>query len=209
MSEFLTIGLEDINNSTGVEFKPLEDGSYNAVCVGIVVTEMMNFDKTAKEDKIIFVYQVQEDGVNYYLKSAPNKKSLHEKSGLWKILGSWTKQKDATTLISKMGTNGKFDIKYFIGKPIQLTVKTKDVGEKTYNYISDYMAPKKGQSVVVAPDAIPAYITKDSKSADLITGITVKVFEDKKMVKITDNVKAQPVKEEPTVEDTQINDLPF
>lgn len=174
-TDFLTLDNTDINTSTGEStFVPLEEGLYNAVCVGIVVKEMQNFDKTAIEDKIEFVFQITENDQNYYVRSKPCKKSMHEKAGLWKILASWTKQKDAKTLIEKMGTDGQFNIRYFMGKPIQLAIKQREVGDKTYPYISDYMSPKKGQSVEVKADAVPAYIVKDVKIQEFVDGITIK-----------------------------------
>lgn len=206
--QFLTISTDDINAGAD-SFKPLDEGSYEAVCIGITVNEMQNFDKTAKEDKIIFVYQIRVDGINYYLKSAPNKKSLHEKSGLWKILSSWTKQPDASTLISKMGTGGKFVLKYFLGKPIQLTVKTKLVGTKTYNFISDYMSPKKGQSTTIAPDAIPAYIVAKVKSQDFVAGITIKEEKAKVVVAPTPTTSAKKAPAKAEVEEDEDKELPF
>lgn len=208
-SDFLTLGNNDINTLTGESnFTPLEEGLYNAVCIGLTVKEMQNFDKTGIEDKIEFVFQIVEGEQTYYVRSKPCKKSLHEKSGLWKILASWTKQKDAETLISKMGTHGQFNIRYFLGKPIQLTIKTKEVGDKTYPYISDYMAPKKGQSVEVKADAIPAYIVKDVKMKELVDGITIKepTVKTEKRATIADKVATtQPVDTEAANSD----ELPF
>lgn len=208
-NDFLTLGNSDINTSTGESnFTPLEEGLYNAVCIGLTVKEMQNFDKTGIEDKIEFVFQIVEGEQTHYVRSKPCKKSLHEKAGLWKILASWTKQKDAETLISKMGTDGKFNIRYFLGKPIQLTIKLKEVGDKTYPYISDYMAPKKGQATDVKVDAIPAYIVKDVKMKELVDGITIKepTVKTEKRATIADKVATtQPVDTEAANSD----ELPF
>lgn len=177
-NEFLTITNDDLPTSNGEGFKALEDGLYEAACAGIVVKEMQNFDKTGVEDKIIFLFQIKtEDGFRY-LQSQPMKKSIHEKATLWKLLAKWTKQKDAKTLIEKMGTDGKFDIKFFIGKPIQLTVESEEVGEKTYNRISGYMAPKKGAEGVIADAGVPEFVKNKAKSVTLADGLSIKVKEE-------------------------------
>lgn len=171
--DILIIDNDDLDK--GAESAGLEDGLYPAVCIGITVREMSNFDKTGIEDKIQFLYQIVNNGQNHYVRSRPLKKSLHEKSGLWKLLQSWTRQKDAVTLIEKMGTGGQFDIRYFIGKPIQLTIKNKSVGEREYPEISDYMAPRKDQPREHVVDAIPAYLANGVKQKYLIEGMSVKV----------------------------------
>ena len=203
-NDFLTIGNNDIHTSTG-EFTALEEGLYPAVCIGITVKEMQNFDKTGLEDKIQFLFQIVDNGQTHYVRSKPLKKSLHEKSGLWKLLASWTKQKDAETLISKMGNDGKFDIRYFIGKPIQLTIKQKEYNGKEYPEISDYMAPKKGQSTEVKVEAIPAYITKDCKSQDLVAGFSVKALETKALTEPSADAKELGLDKEEELS----SDLPF
>lgn len=205
--DFLTIGNDDINTSTG-EFTPLEEGLYPAVCIGITVKEMQNFDKTGLEDKIQFIFQIVEAGQTHYVRSRPMKKSLHEKAGFWKLLASWTKQKDAETLISKMGTDNKFNTRYFIGKPIQLTIKQKEHNGKEYPEISDYMAPKKGQSTDVTVEAIPNYITKECKLTALMDNFTVKALEPKSDAPVA--TTATPACTNAPVEETNnSDDLPF
>jgi hypothetical protein len=170
--DFLTIGNEDISTSGG-DFTPLEDGVYEAACAGIVVKELQNFEKTALEKKIILLFQIAtEDGFRY-LQSKPMKKSLHEKSNFWKLLQKWTKQKDPETLIKKMGTDGKFDITFFIGKPIQISVESEEVGDKTYNRIDAYISPKKGAKGITADANVPSFMVKDAFTVKLAAGISV------------------------------------
>lgn len=207
-TDFLTLGTNDINtpSNDGTKYEPLEEGLYNAVCVGIVVKEMQNFDKTGVEDKIQFLFQIVSDDKTHYVRSRPLKKSLHEKAGLWKLLADWTRQKDAETLISKMGTGGKFDIRYFIGKPIQLTIKQKEYNGKEYPEVAGYMSPKKGQSTDVIVEGIPAYLVKDVKSQNLLTGFTIK--EAKKDQSTTEKAP-QPVAEKAPPASKEDGDFPF
>lgn len=201
-NERITLGQEDIHTKTGEQFETLEEGLYNAVCVGITVKEMQNFDKTGMEDKIEFVFQIVNGATTYYVRSAPCKKSLHENAGLWKILASWTKQKDAQTLIDKMGTGGKFELSYFIGKPIQLMVKQKKVGDKTYPFISDYVAPKKGQLADIKFDTMPPFIVKNVKFKMFADGMTVKGDDCSEQAQEQTPEVAPPASEE-------ASDLPF
>ena len=187
----------------GPEGLALEDGLYPAVCIGITVKEMANFDKTGVEDKIQFLFQIV-NGQNFYVRSRPLKKSLNEKAGLWKVLQSWTKQKDAKTLIEKMGTGGQFDIRYFIGKPIQLTIKNKAVGDKEYPEIGDYMAPKKDQARDFIAEAIPAHLVRDVKQKYLIEGMSVKVVSPSAGVAPSD-----PACERTSGDAVLSDDLPF
>lgn len=172
-TDTLIIDNDDLDK--GHDGLKLEDGLFPAVCIGITVREMLNFAKTGMEDKIQFLFQIVNGEQTFYVRSAPCKKSLNVKTGLWKLLHSWTRQKDAETLIEKMGTGGQFDIRYFIGKPIQLMIKNKMVGAKEYPEISDYMAPKKDQPRDFIAEAIPAYLARDAKQKYLIEGMSVKV----------------------------------
>lgn len=208
MSKFLTLTESDIP-LTGEGFAPLEDDVYQAACAGIIVKEMQNYDKTGLEQKIIMVFQIPtDDGKFRYLQSRPMKKSLHEKSGFWKLLSKWTKQKDPKTLIEKMGTDGKFDIEFFIGKPIQLDVVSEVVGDKTYNRIDAYLSPKKGAAGVVADITVPAFMIKDAVEYKWADGIAVQA------TKADDTVATPPVDLSNFAVDTNADnssedDLPF
>lgn len=197
----LELTQDDIQEPKGEGFKPLEDSLYEASCAGIIVKEMQNFDKTAMEDKIIFLFQIPTDNGKFrYLLSQPMKKSLHEKATLWKLLSKWTKQPDAKTLIEKMGTGGKFDIKYFIGKPIQLTIGSEAVGDKTYNRIEAFMAPKKGAAGVIDDDSVPTFILDKAKATHLAPGLKIREKKAQeapvKPEKKVDTEQAPPASEE-------------
>lgn len=51
-------------------------------------------------------------------------------------------------------------------------IKSKEVGEKTYNNIDSYMAPKKGQAGVQADNTMPSFMTKDAKSTNIDPSVT-------------------------------------
>lgn len=204
MSDFLTI--DETLIPTGGEGKrePLAEGAYNATCVAMVTGIGENFAKTAKEPKVKFVFAIEEDGNTYFLRTEFMRVSLYDgqnPSTMWKILSAWTGQKTAKDLIAKMG---KFDMKFFLGKPIQIGVKING----THNEISTFFAPKKGQSVLTVEEIPEFFVSGDKFTNENIKFITIEGAKIKpKKVKEGDVT----VPNKPTVDTEAANtdDLPF
>ena len=156
--QFLTIDSSLIPEG-GENREPLAEGAYNATCIGIVSGNGTKYQKTETEPKVRMIFAVKEDEEIHFLRTNWMKMSLHDgqpqPSTLWLMLSAWTNQKTAKALCEKMG---KFDIKYFLGKPIQVGVKIND----KYNNISGFFAPKKGQATIDVEE-IPEFLISGDK----------------------------------------------
>lgn len=225
-TDFLTIDESTIpEGGDSSKFGPLEEGSYSATCVAMVKglgTKYQKVDTEPKipEQKVRFVFAINEPNEEgamqtHFVRTNWMKISLCDggpnPSALWNILRAWTKQKSAEELFAKMG---KFDLKFFIGKPINLVLKvTKD---EKYNTISDYTAPKKGQSTV-EPVEIPAFsVSADKWVTDdigyiLMDGCTIKPKKEDTIIKGSkdDGETAAPPAGTAGSGDGSEDDLPF
>lgn len=171
MSDFLTIDENSIPEG-GDNFGPLTEGPYEATCVAMVKGIGTKFQSDETEQKVRFVFAVQGEERIEYLRTNWMKISLWDgepnPSALWVILSAWTNQKTAEKLIEKMG---KFDLKFFIGKPITLGVKLSK--DEKWNVISDYYAPKKGAAVITAPEIPEFFLKGDKRVSESIGYITM------------------------------------
>lgn len=220
MSEFLTIDENSIPEG-GDNFGPLPEGPYEATCVAMVKGIGTKYQSDETEHKVRLVFAIQGEDRVEYIRSNWMKVSLWDgepnPSTLWTLLSAWTNQKTAEKLIEKMG---KFDLKFFLGKPITLGIKIRKDGK--WNVISDYYAPKKGAAVITAPE-IPEFCLKGDKrvseSIGYITmeGATVKAAKKAEKAsepEVKDGGKKAPVKgdggtslpNQPAVDDSE---LPF
>jgi len=208
MSDFLMIDETLIPEGSNNDFSPLEEGSYSATCVGMISGTGTKHKSTMPESKVRFVFAIDEEDKIHFVRTNWMKVTLWDgeptPSALWNILRAWTKQKSVDELIKKMG---KFDLKFFLGKPINLVLKV--TADDKYNVISDYTAPKKGQATISACELPEFYIKADKLvTADikyvLMDGATIKVSEK--------DEKATPTAPAPApaeVDDDDEADLPF
>jgi hypothetical protein len=198
MSEFLTIDENSIPEG-GDNFGPLPEGPYEATCVAMVKGIGTKYQSDETEHKVRLVFAIQGEDRVEYIRSNWMKVSLWDgepnPSTLWTLLSAWTNQKTAEKLIEKMG---KFDLKFFLGKPITLGIKIRKDGK--WNVISDYYAPKKGQAVIGNAE-IPAFCVAGDKHVTdgiayvLAEGATVKEAKQKKDEAPTKTSKKAPAKE--------------
>lgn len=150
------------------DFQILDEGAYPAMCVALVAKQMDNFDRTAKENRIQFVFQVVEGDTKHYIRSMPVRVVNNEKSNLTLLLQSWTKR-------SPEQLTG-FNLMDCLGKPAQIVVAhelSKDKS-KTYTRLANVLAAKKSDAnMQVTPDAMPAFIGKDNIGIWMAPGITL------------------------------------
>lgn len=180
-------------------FEILEAGAYDAICVGLTRKNFKKYQSDEMESKFQFVFQINEDGVNHYLRTAPLRNVINEKSNLFLFLNGWT----GVTLEKAAGG---IDLGKLVGCKAQVVVGETERDGKKYNTVENVLKTKKSSTVAFVADAeAPAYLTKDLLGAHWIDGLG---FAEKtapsKDVEITDEelVKA-------ATEDTGDPNLPF
>lgn len=160
--------------SENTEYEQIEPGAYNGVCVGFVVRRYPDFNNPqVMVDKLTYIYQIALDGSCTYVKSRPMKIILGDRANLFILLNSWF----GVTLdqIRKKYGND-FPCESVIGKPAQLVLNTVDSKDGTRKYLNlaNVLKVRKGTTVPVTPDAIPAYLTRNCEYFELADGLTVK-----------------------------------
>jgi hypothetical protein len=171
--------------SDSAEFERLEDGVYNGVCVGVEMREYRDYnDPNATVQKATYIFQVAEGGQTFYFRTKPLKVVIGEKSNLFILINTWT-----GASLEKM-TQG-FSMDKMVGYPAQLVINTVTGKDgKQYANLANVLKVKKGVKVPVTPDAIPAYLVRNSIASILADGITVK--EDNLAVKAATFPKGLP-----------------
>lgn len=171
----------------GGEFNLLEDGAYEAVVVGLRGFTGTKFQSDEPEDKIQFVFQVQDgDNVLHYLTTKPLSNVLNEKSNLFKVLNGITGY-----TIDKFPVGFQYTQFVNSDKPVkcQLTVKTvqsKKDPNKQFNEIDGYLKAKKGQKYTFVPDdKAPSWLNQNVKEVFWINGLSFLPPQEK-----TQNAKA-------------------
>ena len=160
--------------SDSAEFERLEDGVYNGVCIGVEMREYRDFnDPNATVQKATYIFQVADGGQTFYFRTKPMKVVIGEKSNLFILINTWT-----GASLEKM-TEG-FSMEKMVGYPAQLVINTVTGKDgKQYANLANVLKVKKGMKVAVTPDAIPAYLVRNSIAKVLADGITVKPEDNK------------------------------
>ena len=155
--------------SDSAEFERLEDGVYNGVCIGVEMRAYRDYnDPNATVNKASYIFQVAEGGQTFYFRTKPLKNVIGEKSNLFVLINTWT-----GASLEKM-TNG-FSMEKMVGYPAQLVINTVTGKDgKQYANLANVLKVKKGVKVPVTPDAIPAYLVRNSIGYILAEGLTVK-----------------------------------
>lgn len=157
----------------GGEFNLLEDGCYEAVIVGLRGFTGTKYQSEEPEDKIQFVFQVQDgEGTLHYLCTKPLANVLNDKSNIFKVLNGVTGYGIEKFPVGFMYTNLVNS-----EKPVkcQLTVKTvqsKKDPNKQFNEIEGYLKAKKAQKYTFVPDdKAPAWLNQNCKETFWINGL--------------------------------------
>ena len=156
-----------------VDFERLPDGMYTAACCGVVLRPFASYDDPSKkEDKLVFLFQVSDNGATYYFKSKPVRPFIGERSSLFVMINTWT---GAT--LERMAQG--FSADKMRGYPANLVVvsKTSQKDGKTYQELANILKVPKGTQVQVVPDAIPEYLVRGATNYVLAEGLTVKAPE--------------------------------
>lgn len=158
------------NVSTGTEVQLLDADIYDAFLVGIAVKEFSNFDdRSKKEAKYQFIYQVQSGEDVHHLKSAPLKIAINEKSNLY---AKHLKPLSGNKSEAELGNN--FDPTTLLGKQCRLNVIQKKGNDgKTYNEIETALISSKVR-LAVQDGEIPEFFIAGTLEYELLPTIKVK-----------------------------------
>lgn len=156
------------------EFNLLSDGCYEACVVGLRGFTGTKYQSDEPEDKMQFVFQVQDDdGVLHYLTTKPLTNVLNEKSNLFKVLNGITGYG-----LDKFPIGFQYTALVNSDKPVkcQIVVKTvasKKDPNKQFNEIDSYLKAKKGQKTTFVPDdKAPAWLNQNVKEVFWIQGLS-------------------------------------
>lgn len=144
---------------------PMEGGTYQAVCVGVVDLGTQYSELFKKySDKVMFMWEIPSQTVEVDGELKPRwlskdfSASLHEKSGLYQILVPWRGRQFTPEELEGEG----FSITEMLGKNclLQVIVDTKDDGT-SHNKITAVIAPIDGMPTV-APQTAPFAFDTDA-----------------------------------------------
>lgn len=149
----------------GGEFSLLEAGAYDAICVGVTSRNFKKYQSEDLEAKFQFVFQINEDGKNHYLRTLPLRNVINDKSNLFTLLNSWT----GVTL--EKCADG-IDLSKLVGCKAQIVVDEQEREGKKYNGIANILKAKKSSTVAfVSDDAAPAYLKNNLLLEKWIDGL--------------------------------------
>lgn len=189
----------------GGEFSLLEAGAYDAICVGVTSRNFKKYQSEDLEAKFQFVFQINEDGKNHYLRTLPLRNVINDKSNLFTLLNSWT----GVTL--EKCADG-IDLSKLVGCKAQIVVDEQEREGKKYNGIANILKAKKSSTVAFVPDdAAPAYLKNNLLLEKWIDGLGFaapqEASEDKEDKKDVTKVDGKDFLE--TKPDDDDGDLPF
>jgi hypothetical protein len=149
----------------GGEFTLLEAGAYDAICVGVTSRNFKKYQSEDLEAKFQFVFQINEDDKNHYLRTLPLRNVINDKSNLFTLLNSWT----GVTL--EKCADG-IDLSQLVGCKAQIVVDEQEREGKKYNGIANILKAKKSSTVAFVPDdAAPAYLKNNLLLEKWIDGL--------------------------------------
>lgn len=147
------------------EFSLLEAGAYNAVCVGVTSRNFKKYQSEDLEAKFQFVFQVNEDGKNHYLRTLPLRNVINDKSNLFVFLNSWTG-------ITLEKCSEGVDLSKLVGYKAQVVVDEQEREGKKFNGIANILKAKKNSNVeFVKDDKAPSYLKNNLLLEKWIDGL--------------------------------------
>lgn len=147
------------------EFSLLEAGAYDAICVGVTSRNFKKYQSEDLEAKFQFIFQINEDGKNHYLRTLPLRNVINDKSNLFTLLNSWT----GVTL--EKCADG-IDLSKLVGCKAQIVVDEQEREGKKYNGIANILKAKKSSNVAFVPDdQAPAYLKNNLLLEKWIDGL--------------------------------------
>ena len=203
---------------SGAGFTPIDEGTYTAICYGLVDVgeQLITYDKHEKAVyQIVVMWEIPDETIEIDGEDKPrviNKiytLSLHEKSGLRKDLKSWRGREFTEEELAG------FDMVNIVGVPCLINIVHSTKGEKTYANISGIMALPKGMPKPKSTIAKMVFDIDKATDADLeklpewlqnkVTGSLT--WKSKKLDKLTEKAKESGIEFEEL--DDEDGDLPF
>lgn len=150
----------------GGEFPILEAGTYNAICVGVTSRNFKKYQSEDLEPKFQFVFQINEDGKNHYIRTLPLRNVISDKSNLFVFLKSWT-----GITIDKLSEG--FDLSKLVGIPAQLVLNEDEREGKKFNSLVNILKAKKSSAATFVEDSkAPAYLKSNLLLEKWIDGLS-------------------------------------
>lgn len=147
------------------EFSLLEPSAYDAVCVGVTSRNFKKYQSEDLEAKFQFVFQVNVDGKNHYLRTLPLRNVINDKSNLFVFLNSWT-----GITLEKCAEG--VDLSKLVGYKAQVVVNEQEREGKKFNGIANILKARKNSNVeFVKDDKAPAYLKNDLLLEKWIDGL--------------------------------------
>lgn len=182
--------------SEGGEFTLLEDGAYDAICVGVTSRNFKKYQSEDLESKFQFIFQISDGDQLHYLRTLPYRNVINDRSNLFTFLNSWT-----GVTLEKLAE--ATDLSKLVGCKAQIVVGTADREGKKYNDIKNVLKAKKNSTVKFVPDTeAPAYLKTNLLAERWIDGLGFAAQKDS--VKTDSDVSV-----ESDTEDDDFAKLPF
>lgn len=168
------------NNTQRTE-SVFSDSIYVATVIGYS-TKLTSFDGAAPSPKTKLIMQLLDDnGKVCHITSQPLSLSMHEKSGLRKMLTQYWKTTDQATLTERLSMdnvaivrNGKFAWSNFIGWRTKLMISLQAGRDgKSYPNIMSYLPPGTDKHAVDKTVKVPAFFFEDSIDYQIMDGLSI------------------------------------
>jgi hypothetical protein len=188
----IALSKNEIIKETNSSIK-LSDGAYQAVIVGILISNRAAFKEGEDPFPAIrFALQLSDDDGKIKIQQTNDLRlSLSEKSSLFKQLSSWCKSASPDELWEKLrpigiiDANDNFDYDKMLGKHVQLMVTMKQSKKDATKFFPElqFSTPKKGQTfdpVVEADKLAPIWLPNFVNDADVLDTVCLEGFEWKR-----------------------------
>lgn len=160
-----------VKTKTEVEFPPIPEGTYTAICYTIADCGMQYNEKYKKTSpKIVFIWELVDDALRIEIDGQMKRRAISKqytasfaaKSNMYKDLRPWLGRE-----FTAEETAGTFDVGCFIGKGCILSIINETTGEgKVYSGISSIMQLPKGVEVGKPENPIVLYDIDESPDED-------------------------------------------
>ena len=157
------------------------DSIYTATVIGYS-TKLTSFDGAPPTPKTKLIMQLLDDnGKVCHITSQPLSMSMHERSGLRKMLTQYCKTTELATLTERLSMdnvaivrNGKFAWSNFIGWRTKLMISLQAGRDgKSYPNIMSYLPPGTDKHVVDKSVKVPAFFFEDAIDYQIMDGLSI------------------------------------
>lgn len=167
--------------SQGGDFAPPAAGAYSGI-IAACVDSKESFEGKPPKDVTKLIFQIKDqDGKPQFVRGPGLTLSLHEKSGLFKMLSGWLRTKDTKAIIAALEKAGViteiagdqvFLTKKLVGRRVGLLLSEQESkGGRAYAKIEGYTQPQ-DKTAVIIPAKLPAFFVENAIDYTLADGIT-------------------------------------